>query len=131
MRRCLAMCMLMLMQGALFADDWTGKRVLPKQHPSTMKMTGTDSDGEKIEWVPHNLMKCKVREDKDGQLRLHDGKKEGWIKKEEMVTAADAPAWWSKAVKENPFDAYGWQMRGFSWRENGAMDKAIYDRVSL
>jgi tetratricopeptide (TPR) repeat protein len=105
---------------------WFGKKVLPKRDPDTIRM-GDIIDGKPEYWTPHNLMNCTVREDRDGWLRLYDMRREGWVAKEDMVTAEDAPAWWDKAVKERPSDYYGWHMRGVGWKDKGEYDNAIKD----
>ncbi len=106
--------------------EWFGKKVLPKRDQSTIRM-GDDEDGKPVYWTPHNLWNCTVREDRDGYLRLYDDRREGWVLKDDMVTAADAPAWWDKAVKEKPNNVYAWWMRGLSWHDKGEYDNAIKD----
>jgi tetratricopeptide (TPR) repeat protein len=110
--------------------EWFGKKVLPRRDPDTMLMGDWNGDKQEF-WKPHNLLNCFVREDKDAWLRLYDGHREGWVKKEDMVTAEDAPAWWDKVVKEKPGDAFGWFMRGMSRHDNGEFDKAIADYTEV
>ena len=106
--------------------EWFGKKVLPKRSESTIQI-GDYEDDKPVYWTPHNLMNCTVREDKGGFLRLYDDRREGWVKKEDMVTAEDAPAWWDQEVKKNPNSYYGWHMRGVSWKDKKEYDNAIKD----
>ncbi len=106
--------------------EWFGKKVLPKRDSDTIRM-GDYEDDKPVSWTPHNLLNCTVREDRDGYLRVYDMRREGWVLKDDMVTAEDAPAWWDKAVKEKPNDYYGWWMRGMGWCDKGEYDNAIKD----
>ena len=110
--------------------EWFGKKVLPKRDPDTIRM-GDDEDGKPISWTPHNVFNCTVREDRDGYLRLYDERREGWVLKDDMVTAEDAPAWWDKAVKEKPNDYFGWFMRGNGWRDKEEYDNAVKDLTGV
>lgn len=110
----------------LKTDGWFGKKVLPKRDPETIRI-GDWVDGKQVYWTPHNLFNCTVREDRDGFLRLHDQRREGWVAKEDMVTVEEAPAFFDKLVKEQPNNYYVWQMRGVGWKAKGEYDNAIND----
>ena len=105
---------------------WFGKKLLPKRHTSEIRI-GTWEDGKQVTWKPKNLLNCTVREDRDGFLRVYDGRWEGWVSKDDMVTAEDAPIYFDKAVKANPNDANAWSMRGLGWKDKGEYDNAIKD----
>ncbi|MGL6076039.1 MAG: tetratricopeptide repeat protein [Fimbriiglobus sp.] len=107
-------------------DGWFGKKVLPKRSEDTIQI-GDWVDGKQETWTPHNLLNSTVREDRGGFLRVYDGRREGWVSKDDMVTAEDAPAYFDKAVKENPNSYHGWDMRGISWYRKGEFDNAIKD----
>ncbi len=107
-------------------DGWFGKKVLPRRDSDTIRI-GTWEDGKQVTWKANNLLNCTVREDRDGYLRVYDGRWEGWVSKDDMVTAEDAPAWWDKEVKANPNSHYGWFMRAASWKDKGEFDNAIKD----
>ena len=65
-----------------------------------------------------------VRKDNgDGWVRIHDGHREGWVQKEDLVSKEDAPIFWDKAVKANPKDTFALRMRGVGWCEKGELDK--------
>ncbi len=99
-------------------DDWTGKSVLPKKRQSEIRI-GDWEDGKQVYWKAHNLLNCTVREDRDSFLRVHDGRREGWVSKDDFVPAADAPIYWDKAVTANPMDTYALMMRGHGWKDKG------------
>ncbi len=105
---------------------WFGKTVLPKRHSDSVRI-GNWEDGKQVTWKPKNLMNCTVREDRDGFLRVHDGRWEGWVSKDDMLTAEDAPIFFDKAVKANLKDANAWYMRGSAWDSKGEYDSAIED----
>lgn len=148
MSRLLPALAVLLFAGSLFADDpkpfpkplkdgeqvkaggWVGKQVLPKRPEKDIRM-GQWVDGKQVTWVPQNLLNCVVREDRDGFVRVADLRREGWVSKDDMVTADDAPAWWDKVVKERPDEANGWHMRGLGWLYTGEFDKAVKDFTEL
>ncbi len=112
------------------AGGWVGKQVLPKRLEKDIRM-GEWVDGKQVTWVPQNLLNCVVREDRDGFVRVADLRREGWVSKDDMVTADDAPAWWDNVVKERPDEANGWQMRGLGWLYKGEFDHAVKDFTEL
>lgn len=106
--------------------EWFGKRVLPKRHPDEIRIG--DWEGKKqVFWSPHDLMNSTVRQDRSGFIRVYDGRREGWVSKDDMVTTEDAPAYFDKAVKANPDDDYAWFMRGLGWLKSGEYENAIKD----
>jgi tetratricopeptide (TPR) repeat protein len=111
---------------AAVKGPWFGKKVLPRRDPETIRM-GDWVDGQPVYWTPNNLLNCWVREDRDGFLRVFDMRREGWVNKDDMVTAEDAPAWWDKEVKRKPNDAFVWFMRGHGWLDKKEYDNAIKD----
>ena len=55
---------------------WFGKKVLPKRHSDTIRI-GNWEDGKQVTWKAKNLLNCTAREDRDGFLRVYDGRWEG------------------------------------------------------
>ena len=67
----------------------------------------------------------KVRDERDSQLRIHDGHHEGWVAKTDFAIAKDAPAYFNRRIQTNPNDAWAWYMHCSGWNEKGEYDKAI------
>ena len=105
---------------------WFGQRVYPKK-PSNEIWMGAWRDGEERFWRPNNLMNCEVREDRDGFVRVFDGRQEGWVKKADLITVSDAVDHFDKAVKANADDLYARWMRGVSLLDSGEPKKAVAD----
>ena len=99
-------------------DRWAfGTNVLPTKH--TDKIQFGDWIDDKQEYFKlSGIMPMSVRKDNgDGWVRIHDGYREGWVQKEDLVTKEDAPIFWDKAVKANPKDTHALLMRGVGWRD--------------
>jgi len=68
-----------------------------------------------------------VREDRDGWLRMYDGRREGWARKSDFVLSRDAPAYFTDRIRANPADSFALIMRGQGWLDRGEYDNAIKD----
>src|SRR5262245_48170466 len=109
-----------------WADDWTGKRVLPTRHSSEIQF-GDWVNGQKVYWEAYDLLNCRVRADDAGFLRVHDGRREGWVDKDDFVLVEDAAATWAERIKANPNDTFALCMRGIGYNLSGENDLAIQD----
>src|ERR1051326_2853861 len=110
------------------AEDksWVGENVLPTKRAKDIPFS--DNVGDKqVNYVFSGQWPIKVRDDRDGRLRIHDGHHEGWVAKTDFVLVADAPAYFDRRIETNPKDAFAWFMHGSGWNEKGEYDKAIKD----
>ena len=105
---------------------WYGKDVLPKKPLKEIRI-GDWVDGKAIYWQPHSLRDNTVREDRGGFLRVHDGRREGWVDKDDFVTLEDASAYFDKLVTANPKDSGIWMMRGYARMAMDDLENAIAD----
>jgi tetratricopeptide (TPR) repeat protein len=103
-------------------------KVLPKKRPGEIRFGDRDRTGKEVFFELSGIMPMLVRKDPgDGWIRIHDGHREGWVRKDDLVTREDAPAYWDKAVKANPKDTWALYMRGNGWWQQGEPDRAIKD----
>ncbi len=115
-------------EGETPKDRWAfGTVVMPTKH--TDKIQFGDWIDDKQEYFKlSGIGPMYVRKDNgDGWVRIHDGHREGWVQKENLVTKEDAPIFWDKAVKADPKDIHALYMRGCGWQEKGELDNAIAD----
>lgn len=68
-----------------------------------------------------------MRADRDGWLRLFDGHREGWAKKDDFILSRDATAYFTTRINANASDSFAWSSRGIAWRDRGEFDNAIKD----
>jgi tetratricopeptide (TPR) repeat protein len=110
------------------ADEksWTGESVLPTKPPKVIKF-GDVVDGKEVSFPFSGFMPIKVRDDRDGWLRIHDGRREGWVNKADFVLARDAQDYFHRLVQANPKDTWALYMRGNVWKSKGELDIAIKD----
>ena len=106
--------------------SWVGESVLPTKPANDIRF-GDLVDGKHVYFLFSGLMPFKVRADRDGWLRIHDGHREGWADKADFVLVRDAPAYFHRRVQANPKDTWALSMRGQGWLQIGEPDNAIKD----
>lgn len=106
--------------------SWVGESVLPTKLAKDIKFG--DRDGDKPTYFPFSgRWPFKVREEKDGWLRIHDGRREGWVEKADFVLARESFTYFDGRVRANQKDAFALAMRGAFWLEKKEPTKAIVD----
>lgn len=117
------------LQCAQAADQdkpWVGENVLPTKPAKDIKFG--DRVGDRQVYFPFSgRWPFKVREEKDGWLRIHDGRREGWVDKADFVLARESFAYFDGRVQANAKDEFALRMRGAYWLEKKEPDKAIQD----
>jgi tetratricopeptide (TPR) repeat protein len=105
-----------------------GTSVLPKRRPNEIPFEYRDAAGKSIPFELSGIMPMSVRSDPgDGRVRVHDGHREGWVGKDDLVTSAAAPDYWDRAVRADPRDTWALYMRGNGWWQKGDPDAAVRD----
>lgn len=125
MRTLLSSAVLLALTAPAYADDWTGKTVIPKR--SGTKIGHTDETGRMIYTAELKLLDYKVRKDKDGYLLLVQNDIDDWGSKSDFVLIDDAVAYFTDRIRENPSDVGAWNRRGWAWQLKGEPDIAIRD----
>lgn len=106
--------------------SWVGETVLSTKRAKDIKFG--DRVGDKQVYFPFSgRWPFKVREEKDGWLRIHDGRREGWVNKSDFVLARESFAYFDGRAQGNPADGFALSMRGAFWLEKKEPDKAIRD----
>ncbi len=106
--------------------SWVGEFILPMKLAQDIKFADR-MDGKAVYFPFFGRGPIKVREDRKGRLRTHDGRREGWVDKADFVLVRDAPAYFHRRVQANPKDTWALFMRGEGWLQKGEPDKAIQD----
>ena len=105
---------------------WVGETVLPTKPASEIKFG--DRVADKQVYFPFSgRWPFKVREEKDGWLRIHDGRREGWVDKADFVLARESFAYFDGRVRANANDGFALAMRGAFWLDKKEPDRAIED----
>lgn len=118
-----------VMGGAMGAGQeksWVGESVLPTKPAKEIKF-GDRNDDKQVYYSFSGRWPFKVREDKEGWLRLHDGRREGWVDKTDFVLAREAFGYFDRRVQANAKDGFALTMRGGYWMEKKEFDMAIAD----
>jgi tetratricopeptide (TPR) repeat protein len=111
------------------ADDkssWVGELVINNKPPDKVRF-GDVFDGKSISFPFSGRTPFKVREEREGRLRIFDGHHEGWADKDDFVLVRDAPAYFQRLVAANSKDRWARYMRGKSLLLKGEADNAIKD----
>lgn len=118
---------LIAVRSALAQDKaWVGQSVLHTKPASQIKFG--DRVGDKQEFFPFSgRWPFVVREEKEGWLRLFDGRREGWVDKADFVLASESFAYFDGRVRANPKDTFALTLRGGYWMGKKDYDKAIED----
>jgi tetratricopeptide (TPR) repeat protein len=106
--------------------SWVGERVMFTKPHNEIQVQDR-LDGKIVKFPFSGMVPIKVREQRDGRLRIHDGQREGWVDKADFVLVRDAPAFFTRQIHANPKDTFALYMRGWSFFENGEPDNAIKD----
>jgi tetratricopeptide (TPR) repeat protein len=106
--------------------SWVGESVLATKPAKDIKF-GDRVDDKPVYFPFSGRWPFKVREEKEGWLRLHDGNHEGWVDKADFVLAREAFAYFNRRFEANPKDAFALSMRGAAWLEKKEPDQAIKD----
>jgi tetratricopeptide (TPR) repeat protein len=107
-------------------SSWVGELVINKKPAKEIEFCDV-VDGKQVYFSFSGKSPFKVRADRDGWLRIHDGSREGWVQKSDFVLAGDAPAYFHQRVQANPKDTWALYMRGVGWKDKGELDNAIKD----
>ncbi|HWY86048.1 MAG TPA: tetratricopeptide repeat protein [Gemmataceae bacterium] len=105
---------------------WIGESVVYTK-PSRDVKFGDVVEGKQVYFPFSGIMPIKVRDDREGWLRIFDGDREGWVPKADFVLVRDAPAYFNRRVHADPRDTFALYMRGEGWLRNGELDFAIMD----
>ncbi len=110
------------------ADDksWVGQNVLPTKRSKEIAFWEKVGDKE-TRFRYSGLTPVKVREEREGLIRFHDGHREGWASKSDFVPVREAPEYFNRRIETNPHDFWALFMRGTGWSDKGDYDKAIAD----
>lgn len=108
-----------------------GTRALPKIDSDKIQFGDRDAYGKQTYFKIAGLGVTVIQDNGDGWVRVRDRSREGWVSKDDFVTAADAPIFFDKAVKANPKDTWTLNMRGAGWDEKGEYGNAIKDYTEV
>lgn len=107
-------------------ESWVGESVLYRKPADEIKF-GDVLQGRQVYFPFSGGWPIKVRDDREGWLRIHDGNREGWVDKADFMLVRDAPAYFHRRVQANPNDIWALSMRGLGWFLKGELDIAIKD----
>jgi tetratricopeptide (TPR) repeat protein len=122
------LCLASLLTRSAKGQDksWLGENVL-QTRPAGEITFGTRANDKQVNYTFSGRWPFKVREDKDGWIRIHDGNHEGWARKSDFVLAREAYDYFTQRIESNPKDHFALLMRGGYWSEKKEYDKAIKD----
>jgi tetratricopeptide (TPR) repeat protein len=111
------------------SDDpksWKGEKVIGKKPPKEITF-GDTLNGKQVDFEFQGIYPITVREDRGDALRIFDGHKEGWVKKDDFVLSRDATTYFTDRLRTDPNDGYALFWRGSGWLDRGELDNAIKD----
>ena len=112
----------------VFAEEvsWAGENVLPTRANKEITLICQDGD-KQVAFPLSDTSPFRIREDKNGQVRIFDGRHEGWSDKSNFVLPRDAIDYFTRRIHANPKDAFALSMRADAWSEKKEYDKALAD----
>jgi tetratricopeptide (TPR) repeat protein len=108
-------------------DDWTAQSVLAKKPEAEIALYDRSDGGKRTGVAFHAVYPIRVREQRDGRLRVFDGQREGWVDRGDFVLSRDAPAFFTERLRADPKDTRVLLLRGPGWMDLGENDKAVQD----
>lgn len=124
-----AMGGLLVLAGAPLAaqeTSWIGELVLHTKPPADIRFVDGVGDRE-VAYAFSGTWPFTVRDEKDGRLRIHDRRREGWVQKSDFVLAREAIPYFTGRIEADPRDVFALKMRGAAWLQKQQPDKAISD----
>jgi tetratricopeptide (TPR) repeat protein len=106
--------------------NWSGERIVPIRPNSEIQFSIV-VEGKKTGLSLNNLAAFTCREERAGYLRIHDGRREGWVPKADFVKASEAMDYFDAQLAANPSNSHALFMRAIGWQERNEPDKAIRD----
>jgi tetratricopeptide (TPR) repeat protein len=106
--------------------SWVGASVIGKKPPEEMQF-GDLVNCKQVYFPFSGLWPITVTDDREGRLRIHDGRRDGWANKADFILARDAAAYFNGRVQANPKDFWALFMRAAGWHQKGQYDNAIKD----
>jgi tetratricopeptide (TPR) repeat protein len=107
-------------------ESWIGQFVMGTAPAGEIRIRVRD--GRRQVSFPISLrIVLHVRDESDDSALVHDGQREGWADKKDLVLVRDAVAYFHRRVRADPQDEFALHMRGTAWKENGEFDNAIAD----
>jgi tetratricopeptide (TPR) repeat protein len=125
----LLVCFAFVMHPAAHGGDtssWKGEFVVGKMLPSKIRFGDYVGD-KQVFFKFKGIYPIKVRDDRDGWLRLFDGHREGWANKDQFILSRDATAYFTDRIKADPSDDFAWWGRGQAWLDRDEFDNAVKD----
>jgi tetratricopeptide (TPR) repeat protein len=117
---------ILLAAGPACGQSWIGESVIPKKPAKEIRLSDVISGKQSYSPIS-GFLPWKVRDEREGWLRIFDGRRDGWAEKADFVLARDAPAYFQGRVQANPKDTWALHMRAVGWQKKGEYDKAIQD----
>ncbi len=102
--------------------SWTGETVVPIK-PLEKIQFGDWVGDEQVYFPLGEVFSFRVRAERDGWLRIHDG----WVDKADFLLQREATAYFNRRVQENPRDAFALYVRGMCRVNDNDLDNAIKD----
>src|SRR5262245_59814471 len=96
---------LMVVSPALAQNSWVGEMAVPGRRAKEIRISDR-VNGAEVSYAYNGNYPLKVRDDRDGRVRIHDGEHEGWVAKTDFVLAREAERVFNDRVKANPQDAW-------------------------
>jgi|SRR5579883_102155 len=115
---------------AFAADDWVGQRVFMRTEEVALR---TKDKTEKIgTWNYYSARVLRVDSDwLEVRIDMAAKVSQGWVKKSEVVKAADAPAFYTDFIKQNKDSVWGYTNRSQAWHVLGEPLKELADLTTV
>lgn len=107
-------------------DTWVGKSVLHNKPTNQIKFGDRIGD-KQVTYQFSGIWPFTVREERDGWLRIHDRRNEGWVDKNDFVLQSEAVEYFTNKLNANPKDTFALNMRAGGYQDRKEYDKAIAD----
>jgi hypothetical protein len=114
---------------AVAQESWVGQSVMPIKNDKDIQF-GDWINGRQVHFPFKTVFPIKVRDDREGWLRVSNGEREGWVDKADFILSRNGPATFHvRVLAANPKGEYAIYTRDGALIVKGELNKDVNETL--